>query len=295
MKKLICAALTAALALSLAACGSTSASSAPAASSDPAPAASSAPAADSTASTGTDGLVLRVGASPAPHAEILEQAIPLLAKEGITLEVVEFDDYVLPNLALDEGTLDANYFQHKPYLDTFNEANGTDLVSAAAIHYEPLGIYPGKGTDLASIVDGASIGIPNDGSNEARALYLLEAQGLIKVDHAAAYAATPLDITENKKNIKFVELDADKLPGALPDVDFGVINGNYAIAAGINESVLLTEDATGDSAKTYGNIIAVRPSDETRAEIQSLIKVLQGSEIKAFIEEKYKGSVVVLG
>lgn len=289
MKKLICAALTAALTLSLAACGSTPAPSVPAA--------PSASAAGSTAASIPGGatISLRVGASPAPHAEILEQAIPLLAKEGIVLEVIEFDDYVLPNLALDEGTLDANYFQHKPYLDTFNEANGTNLVSAAAIHYEPLGIYPGKGTDLAAVADGASIGIPNDGSNEARALYLLEAQGLIKVDHAAAYAATPLDITENTKNIKFVELDADKLPGALPDMDFGVINGNYAIAAGINESVLLTEDAAGDSAKTYGNVIAVRPGDESRAEIQSLVKVLQGPEIKAFIEEKYKGSVVVLG
>ena len=186
MKKVLAIGLAFVLALSLAACGGT-ASSAPASSP-----ASASPAASASGET----ITLKVGASPAPHAEILEAAKPLLAAKGIELDIQEFDDYVLPNTALDEGDLDANYFQHQPYLDTFNDANGTDIVSAGSIHYEPLGIYPGKGSNLPSIADGAQVGIPNDGSNEARALYLLEAQGLIQVDHAAGYAATPLEVTE---------------------------------------------------------------------------------------------------
>lgn len=295
MKKILTTALAAVLTLSLAACG------APAASSSAAGAAASSKPASTAASTASgsagEAITLRVGASPAPHAEILEQAKTLLAAEGITLEIVEFDDYVLPNTALDEGDLDANYFQHQPYLDTFNEANGTDIISAASIHYEPLGVYPGKSSDLASVAEGATILIPNDGSNEARALYLLEAQGLIQVDHSAGYAATPLDIPAdgNAKKLKFVEMDADKLPSAVQDADFAVINGNYAIAAGINETVLVTEESSGESAKTYANIVAVRPGDESRPEIQALVKVLQGEEIKAFIAEKYKGSVVAMG
>ncbi|MEG2931075.1 MAG: MetQ/NlpA family ABC transporter substrate-binding protein, partial [Ruthenibacterium sp.] len=257
---------------------------------------SSAVSAPAATSASKAAIVLKVGASPAPHAEILEAAKPLLAAEGITLEIVEFDEYVLPNTALEEGDLDANYFQHKPYLDTFNEGNGTHLVSAAAIHYEPLGIYPGKTATVDALADGAKIAVPNDGSNEARALYLLEAQGLVTIDHAAGYEATPLDIPAdgNPNEIKFVEMDADKLPSAVPDVDFAVINGNYAIASGINETVLVTEDAKGESAQTYANIIAVRKGDEAREEIKALVRVLKGDEIKKFIDEKYKGSVVAL-
>lgn len=289
MKKIFAIALALALALSLAACGGAAASSA-----SSAPASSAAPAATSASGVANAGnmVTLKVGASPAPHAEILEAAKPLLEKEGIELEIVEFDDYVLPNTALSEGDLDANYFQHQPYLDTFNAANGTDIVSAGAIHYEPLGVYPGKSKDLTAIADGAQIGIPNDGSNEARALYLLEAQGLIKVDHTAAYAATPLDVTDNPHNINFVEMDADKLPSAVQDLDFAVINGNYAISAGINGTVLVTEDANSDSAKTYANIVAVRAGDEDRPEIKALVEVLKSDEIKSFIEQKYQGSVV---
>ncbi|MEG0910636.1 MAG: MetQ/NlpA family ABC transporter substrate-binding protein [Ruthenibacterium sp.] len=262
----------------------------------PAASASAAPSAvastSAAASASKAGIVLKVGASPAPHAEILEAAKPLLAAEGITLEIVEFDEYVLPNTALEEGDLDANYFQHKPYLDSFNEGNGTHLVSAAAIHYEPLGIYPGKTATVDALADGAKIAVPNDGSNEARALYLLEAQGVLKVDHAAGFAATALDVTENPKNIEIVELDADKIPSAVGDVDVAVINGNYAIAAGLTDTVLAQEDAAGESAKTYANIIAVREGDEARPEITALIKALQSDTVSAMITEKYKGSVV---
>ncbi|MEG2653029.1 MAG: MetQ/NlpA family ABC transporter substrate-binding protein [Ruthenibacterium sp.] len=278
-KKITGLALAGALALSLAACGTAPASGA----------ASGSTAASAAMKT------LVVGATVAPHAEILEAAKPLLAAEGIELVIKEFDDYVLPNTALDEGELDANYFQHQPYLDLFNEKNGTELISAGSIHYEPLGIYPGKSSELKS-AKGLTIAVPNDGSNEARALYLLEAQGLVTIDHAAGYEATPLDIPAdgNPNEIKFVEMDADKLPSAVPDVDFAVINGNYAIASGINETVLVTEDAKGESAQTYANIIAVRKGDEAREEIKALVRVLQGDEIKKFIDEKYKGSVVAL-
>ena len=245
-----------------------------------------------TACAGKKSATLKVGASPAPHAEILEAAKPLLAEQGIELEIVEFDDYVLPNTALSDGDLDANYFQHQPYLDTFNAGNGTDLISAASIHYEPLGIYPGRAASLEALADGGKVAVPNDGSNEARALYLLEANGLIKVNHDVGYEATVLDVTENPKNIEIIELDADKIPGALPDVDLAVINGNYAIGAGVNDTVLVTEDPNGDSAKTYANIIAVRPGDETREDIKALVDVLKSDEIRSFMEEKYAGSVV---
>ncbi len=284
MKKTFKAAALAAViasSLVLTACGGSASSSA----------AASQPAASASAVSLTK---LKVGASPAPHAEILEAAKPLLAEKGIELEIVEFDDYVLPNTALDGGDLDANYFQHQPYLDSFNEGNGTDIVSAGAIHYEPLGLYPGKTASVDALADGAKIAVPNDGSNEARALYLLEAQGLIKVDHEKGFLATALDITENGKKLEIVELDADKIPSAIADVDLAVINGNYAIAAGLNNTVLVTEDAEGESAQTYANIVAVRKGDENRDDIKTLVEVLKSDEIKKFINEKYSGSVVPL-
>ena len=284
MKKTFKAAALAAViasSLVLTACGGAASSSA----------AASQPAASASAVSLTK---LKIGASPAPHAEILEAAKPLLAEKGIELEIVEFDDYVLPNTALDGGDLDANYFQHQPYLDSFNEGNGTDIVSAGAIHYEPLGLYPGKTASVDALADGAKIAVPNDGSNEARALYLLEAQGLIKVDHEKGFLATALDITENSKKLEIVELDADKIPSAIADVDLAVINGNYAIAAGLNNTVLVTEDAEGESAQTYANIVAVRNGDENRDDIKTLVEVLKSDEIKKFINEKYSGSVVPL-
>ena len=281
MKKILSAV---AVILALAAC-SNNASSAPAASS------SAVPSESAVSSASAEATVLKVGATAAPHAEVLEFAAPLLKEKGITLEITVFDDYVLPNTALDQGDLDANYFQHQPYLDYFNQQNGTDLVSAGNIHYEPLGIYPGKSSDLSVIADGAQVAIPNDGSNEARALYLLETQGLIKVDHSVGYEATKLDVTENPKKLDLVELDADKIPAALPDVDFAVINGNYAIAAGVNGTVLSTEDPNGESALTYANIIAVRPENKDNAAIKTLIDVLHSKEVTDFMLEKYQGSV----
>lgn len=245
----------------------------------------------SAASSQEELTVLKVGATAAPHAEILEQAAPILEKEGIKLEITVFDDYVLPNLALAQGDLNANYFQHQPYLDFFNENNNTELISAGSIHYEPLGIYPGKAASIEELADGAQIAVPNDGSNEARALYLLEDKGLIKIDHAAGYEATKLDISENPRNFDIVELDADKIPAAVQDVELAVINGNYAIAAGINETVLVSEDPEGDSAVTYANIVAVRPEDKDNEQIKKLVEVLKSDEIVAFMREKYKGSV----
>lgn len=281
MKKLLSAA---AVILALAACSNGAASSAPA---------SSAPGSEvSPSSSAAELTVLKIGATAAPHAEVLEFAAPLLEDQGIKLEITVFDDYVLPNTALDQGDLDANYFQHYPYLEYFNQQNGTDIISAANIHYEPLGIYPGRAADLSAIADGAQVAIPNDGSNEARALYLLEAQGLIKVDHSVGYEATKLDVTENPKKLELVELDADKIPAAIKDVDFAVINGNYAIAAGINDTVLVTEDPEGESALTYANIVAIRPEDKDSAAIKTLIEVLQGKEVSDFMLEKYQGSVV---
>ncbi|WP_302823078.1 MetQ/NlpA family ABC transporter substrate-binding protein, partial [uncultured Anaerotruncus sp.] len=236
--------------------------------------------------------VLKVGASPAPHAEILEQVKPALAEQGIDLQIVEFTDYVMPNKALDAGDIDANYFQHFPYLENFDAENGTDLVSAAAIHFEPLGVYPGKTASLDALADGATVAVPNDPTNEARALLLLEKLGYIKLTEGAGLEATPLDITENTKNLKFQELEAAQLPNVLPDVDLAVINGNYAVGAGIADSVLTTEDKDSEAAQEFANIIAVRNGDESRDDIKKLVAALESDEVAAFIIEKYSGTVI---
>ena len=231
MKKLISATLAATLALSLAACGST-ASTTETASSEAASTESTAASSEAAESTSDlAGTTLKVAASPTPHAEILNVAKEVLAEQGIDLEVVEFSDYVQPNLVTENGEVDANYFQHTPYLDSFNEENGTHLVSVGAVHYEPFGIYPGKSSDLANIADGATIAVPNDTTNEARALQLLAAQGLITVRDGAGLTATVNDITENPHNVKIEEIEAAQLPRTVQDVDFAVINGNYAIEA----------------------------------------------------------------
>ncbi|HXK77110.1 MAG TPA: MetQ/NlpA family ABC transporter substrate-binding protein [Oscillospiraceae bacterium] len=235
---------------------------------------------------------LIVGASPSPHAEILRQVVDTLAAEGIDLQIVEFTDYVLPNEALTAGEIDANYFQHQPYLDVYNAENGTDIVSAGAIHYEPLGIYPGKTATLEEIQDGASIAIPNDGSNEARALYLLQDLGLITVDNTNGYNITVLDITDNPKNLEITEIEAAQLPQILPDVDFAIINGNYAIGAGIDGTVLTTEDKDSDAAQTYANIIAVLPGNEDDPRIVALIDALKSEEVRTFINDTYGIAVV---
>ena len=233
-----------------------------------------------------------VGASPSPHAQILEAVSEQLAQKGYQLEIKEFTDYIMPNTALEDGELDANFFQHQPYLTDFNEKNGTNLVSAAAIHFEPLGIYGGKTADLADLPEGAQIAVPNDTTNEARALWLLQAQGIIEVDEQAGLEATKQDITSNPKNVEIVEMEAAQLPRALADVDFAVINGNYAVAAEIADQVLVTEDKDSEAAKQYANIVAVREGDENREDIKALVEALQSDEVKAYIEETFGSTVI---
>ena len=294
MKKLISVALAGALALSLAACGSTASVSESAASS--ADAASSEAA--STAETGSDlaGTTIKVAASPTPHAEILGVAKDLLAEQGITLDIIEFSDYVQPNMVTESGEVDANYFQHQPYLDSFNEENGTHLVSVGDIHYEPLGIYPGKSKSLDEISDGAVIAVPNDTTNEARALQLLAAQGIISIREDAGLTATVNDITENPHNVQVEELEAAQLPRTLADVDYAVMNGNYALEAGfsVSKDALATEDANSEAAQTYANVLVVKEGNENNPGVQALLKALKSQEVKDFINETYDGAVVAL-
>lgn len=234
-----------------------------------------------------------IGASPTPHEVILKEAAKLLKAKGYDLEIKEFSDYVLPNTALDGKELDANYFQHQPYLDEFNKEKGTKIVSAGSIHYEPFGIYAGKTKTLTDLKDGATIAVPNDTSNEARALLLLQAQGLIKLKDDAGITATQKDITENKKNLKFTEIEAAQLVRALPDVDLAVINGNYALEGNLKVSdALAVEAADSLAATTYANIIAVRSGDENREDIKALVEVLKSDEMKTFITKTFNGAVV---
>lgn len=236
-----------------------------------------------------------VGASPAPHAEILNAAKEVLAAKGYELEIIEYTDYVLPNNALESGDLDANYFQHQPYLDSFNEQNGTKLAGAGAIHYEPFGIYAGKTASLEELPDKATVLVPNDLSNEARALLLLEAQGLIKLKEGVGLEATKNDIVENAKNLDIVELEAAQLPRSLQDSDIAVINGNYAIEAGLKVSdALAAEDSASLAATTYGNVVAVREGDENSEATKALMEALTSPEVKQFMEETYEGAVVPL-
>lgn len=236
---------------------------------------------------------IKVGASVSPHAEILEQVKPLLEKDGYTLEIVEYNDYPIQNTALSEKELDANYFQHQPYLTSFNEENKTDLVSAGSIHFEPLGIYSEKLKSIDEIEDGAIVAVPNDATNEARALLLLEANGLITLKKDAGVNATVLDVEKNPKNLKIQEIAAEQLVRSLPDVAIACINGNYAIEGGYNVSdAIEVEESTSLAAETYANIVAVRNGDEKSEKIQALVKALQSEEIRKFIEEKYNGAVV---
>ena len=298
MKKLISATLAASLALSLAACGSSASTDSVAASSEAASTestAASSAAAESTAETSElAGTTLKVAASPTPHAEILNVAKEILAEQGIDLEVVEFSDYVQPNLVTESGEVDANYFQHTPYLDSFNEENGTHLVSVGAVHYEPFGIYPGKSDDLANIADGATIAVPNDTTNEARALQLLAAQGLITVRDGAGLTATVNDITDNPHNLQIKEIEAAQLPRTVQDVDFAVINGNYAMKAGfsVGKDALATEDASSEAAQTYANVLVVKEGRENDPAIQALYAALTSDKVKDYINSTYDGAVV---
>lgn len=245
---------------------------------------------------GTKDDTLVVGASVTPHAEILAVAKEILAEKGITLEIKEFNDYVQPNLNVESGDLDANYFQHKPYMDGFNEEHNTHLVSVANVHYEPFGVYAGKTASIDELADGAVITVPNDGTNEARALMLLEAHGLIKLKEGVGYSATILDIAENPKNLDIKELEAAQLALSLQDVDLAVINGNYAIQAGLNAltDALVTEDKDSDAAQTYANIICVKEGNEKNPAILELIEALKSDKVRSFIEERFEGAVVPL-
>ena len=248
-----------------------------------------------TAATDLSGTTLKVGASPAPHAEILEVVKDLLAEQGITLEIVEFDDYILPNQAVEDGSLDANYFQHITYMNEFNESDGTHLVSAAEIHYEPFGLYAGKTSSIADLADGAQIAVPNDTTNEARALLLLEQEGLITLKEGAGITATKADIAENPKNLDIVELEASQLPVRLADVDMAVINGNYAIDAGLKVSdAVAIEAADGEAASAYVNVLAVEEGRENDPAIQALAAAMTSQEVKDFINDTDDGAVVAV-
>ncbi len=244
-----------------------------------------------------DDKTIFVGASSTPHAEILEQVKEDLAEKGYTLEIKVFDDYVLPNKALNDGEIDANYFQHTPYLNSFNDSNGTDLVSAAGIHYEPFGLYGNGVASVADAAEGATIVIPADDSNETRALLLLAQEGLIELpaDASAAKGVTTLDIVDNH-GFNVVPVQADMVPAQLANSDEGtlaVINGNYALQAGLKiADALAIEDAKGDAANTYANIIAVRKGDENSEKITALVDALKSEKVKNFIAETYNGAVV---
>ncbi len=239
----------------------------------------------------SDVKTLKVGATAVPHAEILEQVKPLLDKEGIKLEIVEFNDYVQPNLAVNDKELDANFFQHEPYLKNFMEEHKeVKLVNAAGIHIEPMGIYSKKLKDLSGLPDGASVAIPNDPTNGGRALLLLQKAGLLKLKDGVGEKATVQDVVENPKNLKFQEVEAAQVPRTLDDVIIAIINTNYAMQADLvpTKDALFMEDKTSP----YVNIIAVREGDQDRPEIKALIKALQSDTIKKFIEDKYKGAIV---
>ena len=241
----------------------------------------------------TDSKTIVVGATPAPHAQILEVAKEILAKDGYTLEIREFDDYVLPNEAVEDGSILANYFQHITYMNDFNAGSGTHLVSVAGIHYEPFGIYAGQCASLADLPDGAKIAVPNDGTNEARALLLLEQEGLIKLKEGAGLSATKSDIAENPHNYDIVELEARLLPTTLQDVAVAVINGNYAIDAGLKVSEAV-EAADGTAAEAYVNVLTVKEGNENNEAVQALVKALQSEEVKNFILNTYDGAVIPL-
>ena len=239
--------------------------------------------------------VIKVGANITPHSEILEKAKPILAEKGITLEIVQLEDSITPNTGVIEGSLDANYFQHVPYLEQFNKENGSDLVSIGAIHYEPFGIYAGKTKDLKDLPDNALVAVPNNVTNEARALLLLAQEGLITLNESAGINATIEDITSNPKNLEFKEIAPEQLVNSLPDVEIAVINGNYAIEGGLHvRDALAVEANDGLAAQTYGNIIATSPAKKDDPSLKTLVEVLQSDDIKNYIEETYDGAVVAL-
>ena len=245
------------------------------------------------AATETKGTIT-VAASATPHAEILAAAKPILAEQGWDLEVTEFDDYVLPNEVVESGEMDANYFQHVPYLDSFNEEKGTHLVEVGKIHYEPFGIYPGTKASLDDIEDGDTIAVPNDTTNEARALLLLQDNGIITLKDGAGLEATVNDIAENPYNVKIEELAAESVARVVDEVAYVVLNGNYALQAGfpVGKDALAYEKSDSEAAKTYVNVIVVKEGNEDNEGVKALVDVLKSDEIKNFINEKYDGAVI---
>ena len=241
-----------------------------------------------------DDKTITVAASETPHSEILEAAKPILEEEGYDLEVTVFDDYVQPNEVVESGDFAANYFQHIPYLNSFNEEKGTHLVNAGGIHYEPFGIYPGTKSSLDDIADGDTIAVPNDTTNEARALLLLQDNGIIKLKDGAGLEATVNDIEENPYNVEIVELAAEQVARVAEETSYIVLNGNYALQAGysVSKDALAYETSDSEAAKTYVNVIAVKEGNENSDKIKALVDVLKSDEIKDFINEKYDGAVI---
>ncbi len=309
MKKSFAVTLAAVLAAaSLSACGASNASEpAPAASTEAAAseAASEAGATETAASVETteaaagditplaESVDIKIGASASPHAEILEAAKDQLAAAGINVEIVTYNDYVQPNLAVDQGELDANYFQHQPYLDDFNEEHGTKIVSVGKIHYEPFGLYAGKSKDLNNIADGAQIAVPNDTTNEARALQLLQDNGIITLKDGVGLEATKQDIVENPHNIDILEVEAAQIPRSIDSVDYACMNGNYAIEAGFKPSdALVQENPDSDAAQTFGNVVAVSDANKDSEWAAKLVEVLHSAEIEKYINDTYEGGVI---
>jgi len=240
-----------------------------------------------------DDKTIVIGATPVPHTEILEFIVDKMADEGFELQIKTFTDYVQPNLATDTGELDANFFQHVPYMENFNEEHGTNLVSVFPVHFEPFGLYGARVSSLDELPDGAVIAVPNDVTNGARALNLLEEAGLIKMTPGVGLMATKLDIMDNPKNIDIREIEAAQIPLILPDVDMATMNGNYALQAGLHvKDAILAEEVGGFGATTFANPIVVNAGNENDPAILALIKILNTAEVRNFINDKYEGAVV---
>ncbi|MCQ2520059.1 MAG: MetQ/NlpA family ABC transporter substrate-binding protein [Lachnospiraceae bacterium] len=241
-----------------------------------------------------DSNVIKIAASPTPHSEILEKAKPILAEKGYDLQITVFEDYVIPNEVVESGEFTANYIQHVPYLNSFNEEKGTHIVNVGEIHYEPFGIYPGQKNDLAAIAEGDVIAVPNDTTNEARALLLLQDNGIIKLKDGAGLTATVNDIVENPYNIELKELEAAQVSRVVSEVAYVVLNGNYALEAGyvVSKDALAYEKSDSTAAKTYVNIIAVKEGNEDNAGVKALVEILKSDEIKKFITDNYEGAVI---
>ena len=294
-KRLLAGVLAGVLAVgALTACGSSNPQSSTAAQTEAGTETAGTEAAGETTAANGDLTPIKVAASATPHAEILEQAKPLLAEQGYDLQVTVFNDYVQPNEVVESGDFDANYFQHIPYLESFNEEKGTHLVNAGGIHYEPFGIYPGTKSSLDDLAEGDTIAVPNDTTNEARALLLLQDNGIITLKDGAGLEATVNDIAENPKNIKIQELEAAQVARVTGEVAYVVLNGNYALQAGFSvaKDALAYEKSDSEAAKTYVNVIVVKEGNENNEGVKALVDVLKSDEIKDYINSTYDGAVI---